>query len=1235
MHLLRLSNTSTIVGLSQQAPTGSSIAAVRTNLSQGIAPHLFSAATAVGLRSSDVFGGGIGDLILWEADQSPAGELTEDQVIRLGERVRQGASLLLTLGRNPGSTPVRLGYMLPTIAWSTLIKVYPWQQEREISAVEWDEALFPNGEPQHLTLPYYFSIRPVAGVERGQSRYERYEQTIQKMKRLTKPGSPTWSRSLLNRDWRVRMTAGDLAASPLLVTGSYGAGRVAVLAASAASFDAFANAERLWPPMLRWLTDRPAVQQFASTTAPEISIAFSTGKASVRLRNREVQPFAGQVVVRAHTWEGALIGDLIVPDRVQIAPSQSASVEVALPTVSSTGYQALDVRNSLQLRVGILSVDGATILAEQRLSVDLDSQVKVEVNTDNLNSRPYPFHAPTPDSMDLFKNRMGAEVGAYAYAPGSVVNAEVVLSNGLTNLAPLAVAVDGTTPANASAMALNDGAVNQQKVPLDGVQAYSTWTGKADVENLLLFNFPQPVTVASIVLVALPGNAREPIGHNPAVVIVELDGKEVARSLTLADAFAAGNGQARLAFKPTETKVVVVRLPWPAPAPGRSTPWLGEVKIEGWLGAAPAASDSQLTVTLENALTGEQKELLKRSYKLDAGRMERVKVPFRIASADSTEFYRLHASYAASEDSAELLSIQPASPLLPISDLLPKDGASIGFIVTRGFRSIFKTGTGTAEILAGWAQPDDLIWAYSRQLKQITQKARTQANRLYVTDDDMRHYSTPWKSFANGQFFYDVATPLLVERMKSQANWGRSRSVRLEHSDRWDTGPETQSLHSWQDYVEFDRELRRQGKPGLKGMTRSQIGAEIHAEHESQWQAWHLTRYVGAVRTLRGAFEKEDKDLTIVAQGLPLVAGAPGAELARTIRGMSDDHTWGMAAESIPLTTGRQLAEIAYNPVWKVSTLLQWGFDSAVLNNEHWHSPVSTTESSRRNYCDRAWRAMLWSDGRYGSVYTYGYNQNVGTAYTMNDNDWQQWWMMQERHSLLSPEAPLGAGLVLSSSYYTDAAHTSFSCGEAFDAIDEISLYARVFQYLHESGVSISFGANASKLDLWQGTAPLILVNLNSFNGAEIASIKRLLDRGVRIAAFAAPSTLSGAAAKLFPHPNALLIDYAAQDLNATKASKLFPKLQENLQLPIAFPKGTAGYGFKMGSTSFIVVEDWLEQGREAVLRVKASTRAARARACNINDHVKVPIHRDGEAWVLNLSLRPGDGAVFVIEEEI
>jgi hypothetical protein len=95
----------------------------------------------------------------------------------------------------------------------------------------------------------------------------------------------------------------------------------------------------------------------------------------------------------------------------------------------------------------------------------------------------------------------------------------------------------------------------------------------------------------------------------------------------------------------------------------------------------------------------------------------------------------------------------------------------MGFIVTRGFRNVFATGTGTAEINAGWGQPDDLIWAYSRQLKQIGERSRTQAAKLYVTENDMRHYSTPWRQFGNGEEFYDVGTPSLVEQAKKDRRW--------------------------------------------------------------------------------------------------------------------------------------------------------------------------------------------------------------------------------------------------------------------------------------------------------------------------------------------------------------------------------------------------------------------------------------------------------------------------------
>ena len=1218
--------------------------AMFSNLRRNNVPNLYASAEKISLtvQPSTIASASnlaAGDLLVWEAStQSDGSDFTDDQITQLQERVRLGANLLLSLSSSSGKLPIRLSAMLPTMAWGTQIGYPHWQLDRECASATWDDTLFANNEAQGIKLPFSFPIRPLSSVERGEGRYECYDRKIQKMDRTVKLQSDTWTRTLLNRDWRVRVSAADRGRSPLVVTGSYGAGRVAVLAGPAGSFDSSANAGAFWAALIGWLTEKRALpQEAAPSTKPEMTVSAGNTKAQVKLENHGSEPISCILVARTLSWEGALIGDIEpqTPGPIKLAAAGTETVEFVLPQPSPTGYQALDYRHALRFRVGLLSEDGSTLLAERRLVFDLEPQVQVSVRAENLYATPNPFHAPDGNVLSPFKNRMGAQVTAYAYPPGGQVNAEVVLSNGLRNLAPWATIVDLADHANQSVMALNDEATNYRKGPTDGIDAYSMWTGKQLQDNMLLFSFPRPMTIASIIIVGSDGSSSDGRDHNPDSAIVAIDGKEVMSS-QLEPSFIAGHGQAVLSFKPRQGSKLTIRFPWVAAVPGRRrmAPWLGEIKIKGWAGDSPDSVDGKLIVTLENALTGESQEVNQQAVSLDAGARKVVKVTFTTPQISGDNgFYRLRARFAQAESTAEILATRGDKALRPITDILPDNSAGLSFIVSRGFRTIFDRGTGTQEILAGWAQPDDLVWAYSRQLKQIHQQARTASNRLYLTDDDMRHYSTPWKSFANGEYFYDVATPLLVEKMQAHPNWSKSPQVRLENSDRWDTGPEMQSLHSWQDYVEFDRMLRSLGKPGLKGKTRSQVGAEIHAEHESEWQAWHLGRYSNAVTRLRDAFAAQKKDLTIVAQGLPIVAGPVAATLAPTIRGMADDSTWGMVADSIPLTTGRQLAEIAWNPVWKICTQGMWGYNSGVLNNEHWHSPVATTEPSRRTMYNRAWRAMVWADGSYGSVYTYGYNSNVGTSYTMNDNDWQQWWVMQQRHSLLAPEAPIGAGLVLSNSYFADPAHARFSCGEAFDANDLIPVYARVFEYLHMAGVPISFGANVSTLDKWKGDAPLILLNPGAFSAEELGVVSRLQQRGVRLAAFAGGD--QGAAASLLKQPGMVLLDADATTLNAAAALRLRPKLHAGLKLPIIFPEGTTGYGFKMGSTSFIVVEDWLEEGRQSTLRIHCNSDAKTARACNVNDHVNIPIHRDGDQWQLAVTLRPGDGTLFAIEENI
>lgn len=283
---------------------------------------------------------------------------------------------------------------------------------------------------------------------------------------------------------------------------------------------------------------------------------------------------------------------------------------------------------------------------------------------------------------------------------------------------------------------------------------------------------------------------------------------------------------------------------------------------------------------------------------------------------------------------------------------------------------------------------------------------------------------------------------------------------------------------------------------------------------------------------------------------------------------------------------------------------------------------------------------MIDPGGAYRSIHTYGYNSNGYAPYTMTANDWQEWWRLQERHSLLlHPDAPLGAGLVLSTARLQSAPDRArFSGGGMGDpsSVGEVQLVAQTFRHLHEAGVSLPSAINAAALEKWTGNAPLIVLNLSDFSDAEIEALRRLIARGVRVAAFKGGGTLPSAAARLFgvttnekaavvaPN-NTLLVASSADQLNEANARTLAPILQRGLVLPLTFPAGTAGYGYVMRNRRFVVVEDWLEQGRVIDVRLRATKGAKTARACDANDHRPLVVRRGGADWVISVSLRPGD----------
>jgi len=465
--------------------------------------------------------------------------------------------------------------------------------------------------------------------------------------------------------------------------------------------------------------------------------------------------------------------------------------------------------------------------------------------------------------------------------------------------------------------------------------------------------------------------------------------------------------------------------------------------------------------------------------------------------------------------------------------------------------------------------------------------------------------------------------------------------------------------YSWMDLEAFNRYLKSRGGTGLAGKTREELTREVNGKYLGQFHAWQLQEYARDLGNFRTQFAAEGKKVVIQAQGAPLVPLKEAEVISDIVRGMNDDNTWGMAESSVPLTTGRQMGVLAFNPYLAMAALGSWGWDESVLNNIQWRGPVGTTEPSRRHVYDRAFRGVIRPDGSYRPMNTYGYNFNGGAAFTLSENDYNEWQRVEERQSLLTPEAPIGAGLIFSTAYLDNPETLRISGGGpgGNSADEETMKVASFVRRLHENGISLPFSGNAGMLSRWNGNAPLVLANAECFSSAELAALRQFAARGGRVVAFArAAKALPVEVAAFFGvtvEGQALtgkkVATFAGQDVTASgpmlfiplkrlplteaEGRELAPLLKEHLQLPLRFPVGTAGYGFRSSGRSFIVVEDWREEGRVATVYLKAAPGAKGVRAASVNEHLPLKVSREGSEWAIEIPLRPGDAELICLEE--
>lgn len=1174
------------------------------------------------------------EILVWQSDSAGA-QLDGPLFERIAEHVRRGHSLLITLGRNPGSAAFRFSPISPTTAWQSLMQLgYRGNAEPGIGTGKYDQKFFRRS-PVFRTN-YRWRMRPVHAVERGESRLECLEREVPYLKIPRQAGEVFFSRPLLNRNWKTRLWAADSGEESLLITGEYGAGRVAVFAS-----ELNAGTPEFWADVLRFLAEARPVDG-KTPAVEEIGFSIDRARRAIRIsaRNPGRVELKLPVVVRLSGWDGTLLNDL--NGVLRLAPGKQGELVLTLPPSGPLAPQQLEFYDAFRLRTAVLSPAGDAVLAEKALLADFTPEYSTRLSSDELSEKKRTLPGPRPEQLRM-ECRGGFRVSNYAYLPGETANVTLELSRNFRNLAPFG---------ECSARMLNDLASSDME-RRDMIHDSAIWRGEQGKTNRITFRFPEPVRLSRVVLYGA-SDRRKGVIVTPGALVLRADGREVCRRDRLDADFR--NLRAELDFDPAEAKEWVFEFPWREngrSGPKRVEPSLTEIELFG--AADPAVSrEEKKTLTLRLLIPGRRPVNVATlsGIRLASGTQLRRVFPVRLPTLPPHGIAPCRVE--AVDDggtvvaSLPLLVIEPAAPLRNIAETRPDQNTfKVPAIVTRGVRSYFALGTGSRDTRGHWGEPEDKVYCYANRIKQVRRSTAVAPEKLFLSENDFSHYANPWGCFPNGLRFFEVAGPSLVAMNHELAAWRNAEIIDISNSDRWDTGPSSDSMYSMLEIVEFDRHLRRSGQPGLSGRTRKELLQEIDRSFRGPFARWQLDNYLKSFRALRSAIESGKKRMVMNGQGIPLLPPEAAAEIGACLSGMSDDDTWGAHQEDFALTAGRQMIHQAFNPEWKLRANFVWGWDNTLLNNPHWFGPVGTTESSRRHQLVRGWRGTLRSDGSYGSMHTYGYGMNGYSSYVQNANDWQQNWNAAERQSLIGPDGAVGFAFLVGTDLLSNpekAIFTGGGMGGSQDADRLILNLAGVIGRLHRAGLSIPCAANATSLARSQAAMPLIVPLPSSMKKEELTAVAGRIEKGEMAVVFTERKPLPPEFAKLFPHVkdgrivagrNGIVAGIRPEELTEELAAEIAQTAYRDARCRLRYPEGTAGYGFTSAGKIFCTVEDLAESARRVELRIRKSPGAKGVVATGMNEHLPLSVREEQDEWVVEVPLRSGDGELVMLEEQL
>lgn len=1200
------------------------------------------------------------DLLVWQADDRGR-HLTYEDVEAIGKHLATGHSLLITLAQWPGSEAFRLTPVSPTTSWQTLLPyAHRGAAAPSVDAGAFDTSFFHT--PPSFTVPYRWRIRPQHITEMGETRYEQLDHVLPYLMYPSPVGYPFLSRFLLNHNPQIRLASADEARDGLLLTGNFGAGRVAVFASTAESGTA-----AFWQDVFAYLA---ATTPVAADSTPAPKLAFRVDKAKRQLvvsgASTANVPLAYPVVVRLATWDGATFGDL--SGTLSLPAHGNAELALDLPAPGATGVQALEKHDFLRVRAGVFSPAKDRILEEKALVCDFRRSSFVELLAPELDTEAVPNPLPGPEPFMLKQNeRGGAFVGNYSFRPGAEYTFTLRARRNRLNVAPYATCTVPTEKNPSIGHVLNDFACSQMR-PRETVHEAGFLEGPEKDEWRIRFEFPASVALDGVGFLGVWNRDGHKSFNSPGAIRVFADGREVFSRDGFDTLVNPWHARATLDFPEASGTVWEVVFPWIDRAPngfshGRSA--LGEIELY----ARPSKNDTSklpARVTLRAVPFGGKVQTLATADlpSVADGAEALVSVPLRmptLADGETLGFGRIEAvadSGAVLSSVPYLLSEGRPGTYVESKTALSAPGKTInlGHCVTRGFRNWVPDGAGTRDAPGSWGSPEDIVFGYARRLKQASPNTGVDPAKLFLSEHAFTHYCNPWGVYPDGERFFGAHAGELVDRLKSRRDWNDVANILFGFGDRWDTGPALNAMYAWQELVEFDRCLRRKGGEGLKGRTHRDLKKEVNDHYLHPFMAWQLERYVANFRTIRGIAEDNGKTMLHSGQGMPLLPPAAATEIGQVLRGMSDDNTWGCFDEDFPLTAARQMTTKAFNPGWRIGSNLVWGWDNCVFNNAHWWMPIGVTESSRRHLTTRAWRGSILDDGTYTSMHSYGYGMNGYSPACANENDWTQGWYAAERQNRFLPDGPLGLGCVVGTGILTDPERTIFS-GGGMGGDNRLANELQLRTYfaigpLHHRRVPIPFAANASAIanTKFPFPTPLVAPQPATFSAAERAFLAEAARAGKNPLVlftdgkpldpefadlFADAKPLQGIDARIRVNASGIVVDARHEDLGTSGFDALARLILERLPCPLVLPDGTNGYGFTMGKRKFVAVEDVREKARTVEVRIQADKAAKNATAMELNEHTDLAVRRDGADWVVTLPLRRGDGILVALQETL